>query len=114
MSRLANLYQARFVGFAFLALGYLPPTPDSTFEDVEKSSTQVLGRDPFGYMLWFSEEGTAEVIEKNVRAHIGIPHSATITLPCHRKGFCAQGVLDADMTWKTVRFIPKPDFPRQA
>lgn len=32
VSRLANFYEDRFLGFAFLAVPYVPPRPNSTME----------------------------------------------------------------------------------
>lgn len=80
VSRIANLYPDRFIGFAFLALGYLPPAPETTFEDSTKRIEQLLGRETNGYMLWFSEEGTAKIIKENVRSSISIPVTNIVTL----------------------------------
>ncbi len=33
-SRLANYYPDRFIGFGFLAVGYLPPNTEQTYEQL--------------------------------------------------------------------------------
>lgn len=66
VSRLANLYPDRFVGFGFLALGYLPPAPEMSFEDMSRQIKAALGRETFGYMPWFAADGTADVLKQNV------------------------------------------------
>lgn len=93
VSRIANLYPERFIGFGFLALGYLPPAPTTTFEDTTKEVEKELGRETFGYQLWLSEEGTAEIIKKNVRSSILNPVSRC------RRPFAAE---NASLTWRTV------------
>lgn len=94
VSRIANLYPERFIGFGFLALGYQPPAPTTTFEDTTKEVEKALGRDTLGYQLWLSEEGTAKIIKKNVRSSISNPVSSC------RYPFAAKS------TRRAVRFLP--------
>lgn len=67
VSRLANLYPDRFIAFGFLALGYLPPAPEQTFQEMSAKIKATLGRETFGYMPWYAADGTADVLVKNVR-----------------------------------------------
>ena len=65
-SRLANLYPARFIAFAFLAVGYNPPNPSWNWVELNEMLKTALGRELGGYQVWFSEDGTAKTIESNV------------------------------------------------
>ncbi|KAG6895865.1 hypothetical protein C0992_011964 [Termitomyces sp. T32_za158] len=65
VSRLANYYPDRFVAFAFLALGYYPPS-SMKFADSYTQTFEIAGRDLFGYRYFFAEEGAPELIEKNI------------------------------------------------
>ncbi|KAF7365963.1 hypothetical protein MVEN_00471800 [Mycena venus] len=61
-SGLANFYPARFAGFAFLAVGYLPPTPDYNFEAFNAGAKALVGYECFGYFYFFGEEGADKII----------------------------------------------------
>jgi hypothetical protein len=47
--RLAKFYPARFAGFAFLAVGYLAPTPGYNFEAFNAGVKALVGYECFGY-----------------------------------------------------------------
>ncbi|KAG6829036.1 hypothetical protein H0H87_012823 [Tephrocybe sp. NHM501043] len=64
VSRLVNYFSDRFTGFAFLAVGYIPPSDDK-FEDKFAQSAKIAGYELFGYWRFFAAEGTPELIEKN-------------------------------------------------
>ncbi|KAG6876514.1 hypothetical protein C0992_012610 [Termitomyces sp. T32_za158] len=65
VSRLANYYPDRFVAFAFLALGYFPPS-SMKFADSYAQTSEIAGRELFGYWYFFAEKGAPELIEKNI------------------------------------------------
>ncbi|KAG6876315.1 hypothetical protein C0992_000106 [Termitomyces sp. T32_za158] len=65
VSRLANYYPDRFVAFAFLALGYFPPS-STKFADSYTQTSEIVGRELFGYWYFLAEEGAPELIEKNI------------------------------------------------
>jgi hypothetical protein len=48
-SGLATFYPARFAGFGFLSVGYLPPTPDYDFEAFNAGVKALVGYQCFGY-----------------------------------------------------------------
>ncbi|KAI0266439.1 alpha/beta-hydrolase [Gloeopeniophorella convolvens] len=64
VSRLADLYSDRFIAYAFLAAGYLPPQKEPL--DPPKLSAlykKATGRDAFGYWEFFLAEDAASLIE---------------------------------------------------
>lgn len=65
-SALAIYHAERFKGFAFLAVGYVAPSPEFNIEGFLESMKSVLGYEPFGYWLFFSEDGADKVIEENI------------------------------------------------
>ena len=48
-SRLAIYYPDRFIGFAFLGVGYTPPTP-FRMDEMMAATKKALGYELFGYM----------------------------------------------------------------
>jgi soluble epoxide hydrolase / lipid-phosphate phosphatase len=65
-SRLAQLFSSRFDGFAYFAVGYIPPNPNLTVDIINAFTKQALGYETFGYWLTHSEPGAAELIESHV------------------------------------------------
>ncbi|KAG6841799.1 hypothetical protein C0991_006683 [Blastosporella zonata] len=65
VSRLANYFPERFIAFAFLAVGYVPPSNDK-FDDVFAKTTKLVGYEMFGYWYFFAAEKAPELIEKNI------------------------------------------------
>jgi soluble epoxide hydrolase/lipid-phosphate phosphatase len=94
-SRLANLHATRFAGFAFLALGYLPPAPAFDMAagnayakatvgyvrhpPIYASSEQVLTRpqEIFGYWQFNSSPGAPALIEQRWDSFLSLLFSAT-------------------------------------
>ncbi|KAG5220521.1 alpha/beta-hydrolase [Salix suchowensis] len=66
-ARLADLYEDRFIAFAFFAVGYVPPNPDFDLDQVLARTKQVVGFELLGYWKFFSEADAPALIEKNVR-----------------------------------------------
>ncbi len=66
-SRLADLYEDRFIAFALLAVGYSPPRPVLDLEKLLEYTKKVAGYELFGYWKFFSAPDAPELIEKNVR-----------------------------------------------
>lgn len=83
ISGLATFYPARFAGFAFLAVGYLAPTPDYNFEAFIAGANALVGYECFGYFQcvlsdlglyvsyqtgsFYAEEGADKIIADHVR-----------------------------------------------
>lgn len=59
-SVLANLHSDRFIGFGFLAVGYIAPSESWGLEHLRETSLKYLGRETFGYWyeLQFSQRFT--------------------------------------------------------
>ncbi|KDQ63387.1 hypothetical protein JAAARDRAFT_202842 [Jaapia argillacea MUCL 33604] len=71
-SRLASYYPDRFLAFAFLAVGYLPPSPNLDIQQMLTQSKELLGYELFGYWNFFSSEGADRIIENNMDSFISI------------------------------------------
>ncbi|KIY70841.1 alpha/beta-hydrolase [Cylindrobasidium torrendii FP15055 ss-10] len=63
-SRVANYYGDRFVGFAFLAVGYIYFT-ENRFDEYLAQAKAVVGYESGGYMKFFSEPDAAQIIEEH-------------------------------------------------
>ncbi|TFK18275.1 alpha/beta-hydrolase [Coprinopsis marcescibilis] len=68
VSRAANIYQDRFLGFAFLSVGYTPPDTVSTYEQRKEAGENELGYANLGYWAFFAATGAAEVINQHSRS----------------------------------------------
>ncbi|KAF8898872.1 Alpha/Beta hydrolase protein [Infundibulicybe gibba] len=66
VSRLANFYDERFLGYAFLAVPYCPPRPMSTMEYTLYATKRMCGYELCGHILFFAEESSEAVIEKHM------------------------------------------------
>jgi len=64
-SRLANLYPERVLALAFLAVGYLPPSPEFDISNFQALSKQVFGYELLGYWFLFTEDGADKIIESH-------------------------------------------------
>ena len=61
------------MALAFLAVGYLPPTPEYDFQKVLARTKQVFGYEVLGYWTFFVEDGADKIIESHVCVHFHIP-----------------------------------------
>ena len=73
VSRVATVAPERISAYAFLAVSYIAPSPDSDYETGRKVTAQLAGYEIFGYQLFFAEDDAAAVLEKNV-CYDTIPH----------------------------------------
>ncbi|KAJ7121620.1 epoxide hydrolase [Mycena epipterygia] len=71
-SGLATFYPNRFVGFAFLALGFLQPNPTFKIESFYESFAALAGHECFGYWPFFSEDGADKVIADHMDSFMSI------------------------------------------
>lgn len=67
MSNLAIRYQDRFLGFGFLAAGYLIPMPTFNYEDLLATCNKTFGSDIYGYWEFFNLEDAGEIIQEHVK-----------------------------------------------
>ena len=74
-SRLANYYGERFIGFGFLALGYVPPTPNFDVDATNALSLKTHGYENFGYWHFFNRDDSAEIIENHVSCFTSLIYS---------------------------------------
>ncbi|KAG6832301.1 hypothetical protein H0H92_003534 [Tricholoma furcatifolium] len=75
-SRLANLYDERFLGYAFLAVPYSAPRPKHNIENTAIATKKMCGYELCGHILFFGEEAAEDIIAK----HIHSMHSAMYPL----------------------------------
>ncbi|KAJ7121590.1 Alpha/Beta hydrolase protein [Mycena epipterygia] len=71
-SGLANFYPDRFVGFAFLAVGYRQPNPAYNFESFYERISTLSGHECYGYWLFFKEDGADKVIANHMDSFMSI------------------------------------------
>ncbi|KAL4255492.1 AB hydrolase superfamily protein [Pleurotus pulmonarius] len=67
-SRLADLYEDRFIAFAFLALGYIAPCPTFDMDEVLALTKKLAGYELLGYWKLFGAPDGVETIEKNLQS----------------------------------------------
>ncbi|TFK77218.1 alpha/beta-hydrolase [Pluteus cervinus] len=79
-SRLANRFSDRFIAFAFLAVGYVPPRPNVTYEQFLAVSKQAAGRELIGYWAFFSEDDAPELVSKHSKGFSSLLVSEDPTL----------------------------------
>ncbi|KDQ63390.1 hypothetical protein JAAARDRAFT_29416 [Jaapia argillacea MUCL 33604] len=72
VSRLASYHADRFIGYAFLAVGYSPPSPDFDYEKIMAMIKQAVGYEIMGYWAFFSEDGADKVIEEHIDSFYSI------------------------------------------
>ncbi|TFK77217.1 alpha/beta-hydrolase [Pluteus cervinus] len=65
-SRLANLHDERFMGYAFLADPYNAPHPKSNIQHALYATRRMCGYELCGHTLFFAEEGSAAFIHKHI------------------------------------------------
>lgn len=74
-ARLANYHIDRFIGFAFLAVGYFAPNPEQTYENTLALMKQVTGKDGFGYQAFFADAEGPKLCEKNFDSFYSLLHA---------------------------------------
>ncbi|EJD08118.1 alpha/beta-hydrolase [Fomitiporia mediterranea MF3/22] len=80
VSRLAYLYQERFLAFGFLAVTYMPPDPTFSYKKVSEELEKTFGYNLFGYWEFFSSNGAPKIIEEHFDSFysIAFPHDPTL------------------------------------
>ena len=66
VSRVATVAPERISAYAFLAVSYILPSPDSDYEMGRKVTAELAGYEILGYQQFFAEDDAATVLEKNV------------------------------------------------
>ncbi|KAJ8702424.1 hypothetical protein PTI98_001137 [Pleurotus ostreatus] len=64
-ARLADLYEDRFLAFAFIGGGYTGPRTEFNMEQALALTKKLVGYELIGYWKFFSEPDAPELIEKN-------------------------------------------------
>ena len=67
VSRLGNLYPERIMALAFLAAGYIPPSPTFDISNAMVMTKKLFGYELLGYWHFFAEDGADKIIESHVR-----------------------------------------------
>ena len=65
-STLATLYQDRFEGFAYLAVGYVPPNPEYDVDAVNALTESIFGYPSYGYWYFLNEDDAYKTIADHV------------------------------------------------
>ncbi|KAF9487640.1 alpha/beta-hydrolase [Pleurotus eryngii] len=93
VARLANLYEHRFIAFAFFAVGYIAPCPTFDMDEVFALTKKLAGHDVLGYWGLLTAPDGPELIEKNFKSFFSITYSADPNIiPAH---FTPSGALRA-------------------
>ncbi|KAF4605093.1 hypothetical protein EYR40_003876 [Pleurotus pulmonarius] len=74
-ARLADLYEDRFIAFAFLAVGYPAPRPVFDMEQLLALTKKLAGYELVGYWKFFSAPDAPEIIEKNSDSFFSIVYA---------------------------------------
>ncbi|KAI5122577.1 hypothetical protein M0805_004794 [Coniferiporia weirii] len=90
-SRLANYYPERFIAFAFLALGYLPPIPVFDIDAINAMSLEKNGYSKFGYWKFFAEADAAKILEEHIESFFSLVFGEDED--AGKKYFCPEGAL---------------------
>ncbi|EAU86125.1 hypothetical protein CC1G_03336 [Coprinopsis cinerea okayama7 len=91
-SRLANLYQDRFEGFAFLAAGYISPGKEIDPEPVREMTKQLVGYETGGYWWFLASPEAPGIIKDHIDSFYDIIW-AKDALPAWKTYFCPTGAL---------------------
>jgi len=114
-SRLANFFPERFAAFAFLAVPYVPPSPDFDLEKALAQSREKYGYETVGYWKFFAEDGAVELIEKHWDSFVSIifPHDPAMW----KSDLCNTGALkawlEADKQLEPVSYITEEEQAHQ-
>ncbi|CAA7259938.1 unnamed protein product [Cyclocybe aegerita] len=65
-SRFANIYPERFLAFAFLAVPYSAPRPNTQIEFTSRITKKMAGYELIGHSLFYSEDDAAKLIESRL------------------------------------------------
>jgi len=79
VSRLATYYHddVRFLGFAFIALWYLPPAPEFDIDAFNAEAKKQLGYETFGYWPFFAQEDNAsQIIQEHIEFFFSLGFTA--------------------------------------
>jgi pimeloyl-ACP methyl ester carboxylesterase len=109
--RLANYYPDRFTAFAFLAVGYIAPNPQSNYLAVNAITKQMVGYEIMGYWAFFSEEGADKLIETHWDSFYSIVFAQDETLWVTNFGptGALKAWVTADKTTLVGSFLTKED-----
>ncbi|KAG2022587.1 hypothetical protein CC2G_000324 [Coprinopsis cinerea AmutBmut pab1-1] len=105
VSRLANLYQDRFAGFAFLAVGYMDPRVKMSAEEGREMAKKVLGYESTGYWWFFSSPEAPDIIRKHIDSFYDIIWAKDPSV--WKELFCGTGSLQSSLESNTR--VPRAD-----
>ncbi|KAF4604589.1 hypothetical protein EYR40_003363 [Pleurotus pulmonarius] len=79
-SRLADLYEDRFIAFAFFAVGYIAPCPTFDMDEVFALTKKLAGHETLGYWGLLTAPDGSEIIEKNFESFFSITYSGDLNI----------------------------------
>ncbi|KAF4605076.1 hypothetical protein EYR40_003859 [Pleurotus pulmonarius] len=79
-ARLADLYEDRFIAFAFIGGGYTGPRPEFDLEQALTLTKKIVGYELIGYWKFFSEEDAPKLIEENFESFFSLVYAEDASL----------------------------------
>ncbi|KAG6844295.1 hypothetical protein H0H87_008076 [Tephrocybe sp. NHM501043] len=112
--RFINFFPDRFTGFAFLAVGYMPPS-DLKFEDMSAQILKIAGYELSGYWRFLTADGAPELIEKNIDSFYSLLLAEDVGLWVNHIGAIGglQAWVEGNRKTKIVTFIPEKEVEKQ-
>ncbi|TFK21810.1 alpha/beta-hydrolase [Coprinopsis marcescibilis] len=111
VSRLANLYQDRFLGFVFIAVGYAAPNTSFSYEQIKAAWNQVAGYESIGYWSFFSSPEAEGLIKKHAKSFSDILWAKDPA--AYKWAFCPSGslqkFLETDSSVPRATYISNED-----
>ncbi|KAF9022510.1 alpha/beta-hydrolase [Hymenopellis radicata] len=105
--RLANYFEDRFLAFAFLAVGYWPPS-GPTYAELSNQSLQTVGYDQWGYWAFFSQDDAPQIVSDNVDSLFSLLYATDPRLVIPH--WCPVGALQAWLeSHSTTEIIISPE-----
>ncbi|TFK21820.1 alpha/beta-hydrolase [Coprinopsis marcescibilis] len=68
VTRLGNLYQDRFLGFAFCLVGYMPPNTMFTYQQTREAWARASGYDQVGYWSFLASPRAPELLRQHAKS----------------------------------------------
>ncbi|KZS99628.1 alpha/beta-hydrolase [Laetiporus sulphureus 93-53] len=107
VSRLANYFPERFIAFAFLAVGYMPPSVPFDYEAALAITKQILGYEAYGYWEFFvRDEEADQIIKDHWESFLTLSYPSDPTI--WRTHLCPRGGIKAHLLSGDI--APSPSY----
>ncbi|KAJ3824652.1 alpha/beta-hydrolase [Lentinula raphanica] len=108
VGRLANYFPERFSAFAFISVGYFPPSIlEANMSEINNITTQAIGYEIFGYWDFFSSDGANELIESHLDSFYDLtfPNDTVLRITDFAPEGATQAWLEANRTTAAGDYI---------